>query len=129
MKAYQGLFKITYPGKLQAASDVKLAFRVAGPIKDIYVQEGEYVRKGKLLARLDPRDYQLQYDAAQAEYIQVKGESERIMQLYQKKSIPVNEYDKAVAALKRVSALYNGQKNALEDTGQPVHAPPLTLYS
>ena len=66
VKAYQGLFKITYPGKLQAASDVKLAFRVAGPIKDIYVQEGEYVRKGKLLARLDPRDYQLQYDAAQA---------------------------------------------------------------
>ncbi|WP_298615325.1 efflux RND transporter periplasmic adaptor subunit [uncultured Odoribacter sp.] len=116
VKAYQGLFKVTYPGKLQAASDVKLAFRVAGPIKDIYVHEGEYVRKGKLLARLDPRDYQLQYDAAYAEYIQVKGESERIMQLYQKKSVPVNEYDKAVAALKRVSALYNGQKNALEDT-------------
>lgn len=116
VKAYQGLFKITYPGKLQAASDVKLAFRVAGPIKDIYVQEGEYVKKGKLLARLDPRDYQLQYDAAYAEYIQVKGESERIVQLYQKKSVPVNEYDKAVAALKRVSALYHGQKNALEDT-------------
>lgn len=116
VKTQQGLSTITYPGKLEAASDVKLGFRVAGPIQKVYVQEGEYVRKGKVLARLDPRDYQLQYDAAYAEYVQVKGESERVMELYRRKSVPVNEYDKAVAALKRVSALYNGRKNALEDT-------------
>lgn len=116
VKAREGWINVTYPGILEAAADVKLAFRVAGPIQKIYVQEGEYVKKGKVLARLDPRDYQLQYDAAQAEYVQVKGESDRIVELYHRKSIPVNEYDKAVAALKRVSAVYNAQKNALEDT-------------
>lgn len=116
VKTQRGLTTVTYPGKLSAASDVKLGFRVAGPILGVYVREGEYVRKGKVLARIDPRDYRLQYDAAYAEYVQVKGESERIMELYRRKSVPVNEYDKAVSALKRVSALYNGRKNALEDT-------------
>lgn len=116
VKTREGLLTVTYPGRLQAASDVKLAFRVAGPIQKIFVSEGEYVKKGQLLARLDPRDYQLQYDAAHAEYIQVKGESERVMELYKRNSVPVNEYDKAVAALKRVTAAYHAQKNALEDT-------------
>lgn len=73
VKTREGLLTVTYPGRLQAASDVKLSFRVAGPIQKIFVSEGEYVKKGQLLARLDPRDYQLQYDAAHAEYIQVKG--------------------------------------------------------
>lgn len=116
VKARKGLLTVTYPGRLQAASDVKLAFRVAGPIQKIFVSEGEYVKKGQLLARLDPRDYQLQYDAAHAEYVQVKGESDRVIELYKRNSVPVNEYDKAVAAQKRVTAAYQAQENALEDT-------------
>ena len=63
--------KITYPGRIKAAEDANLAFRVAGPIRKIYVHEGEYVKKGQLLAELDPRDYQIQFNATQAEYSQV----------------------------------------------------------
>ena len=79
---------------------MKLAFRVAGPIRKIYVNEGQYVKKGQLLAELDPRDYQIQFNATQAEYTQVKGEADRIIELYRRGSVSVNEYDKAVAARK-----------------------------
>lgn len=116
VKEHKGSYTTSYPGKIQAASDVKLSFRVAGPIRKIYVKEGEYVKKGQLLAELDPRDYQLQYDATKAEYNQVKGESDRVIELYNRNSVPVNDYDKAVAAIKRISALYDAHRNALEDT-------------
>ena len=72
--------------------------------------------KGQLLAELDPRDYQLQYNATRAEYSQVKGESDRVIELYRRGSVSVNEYDKAVAAKKRITALYNVHRNALNDT-------------
>ena len=37
------------------------------------------MRKGQLLAELDPTDYQIQLDAAEAEYQSVKAEAERVM--------------------------------------------------
>ena len=40
----------------------------------MYVNDGAYVRKGQLLAELDPTDYQIQLDAAEAEYHRVKAE-------------------------------------------------------
>lgn len=116
VNAHQGDFSITYPGILKAASDVKLSFRVAGPIHKIWVKEGQYVKKGALLAQLDPRDYRLQYEAAAAEYKQVKGETDRIIELYRTNSVSENDYDKAVAAQKQAWALYHARLNALEDT-------------
>lgn len=113
---HQERSSVTYPGKIQAASNVKLAFRVAGPIRRIYVSEGQHVRKGELLAELDPRDYRIQFNATQAEYTQVVGESDRVIELYRRGSVSVNEYDKAVAAKKRITALYHAHLNALKDT-------------
>ncbi len=116
VNAHQGDFSVTYPGILKAASDVKLSFRVAGPIHKIWVKEGQYVQKGALLAQLDPRDYSLQYEAAAAGYKQVKGETDRIIELYRTNSVSENDYDKAVAAQKQAWALYHARLNALEDT-------------
>ncbi|MEG0796369.1 MAG: efflux RND transporter periplasmic adaptor subunit [Odoribacter sp.] len=113
---YRGMSSLTYPGKIRAASNVKLAFRVGGPILKVYVNEGKYVRKGQLLAEIDPRDYRLQYDATEAEYTQVVGESDRVIELYHLGSVSVNEYDKAMAAKKRMIALYDVHRNALNDT-------------
>lgn len=111
-----GELSVAYPGKIAASSNVKLAFRVAGPIKTVKVNPGQFVKKGQLLAELDPRDYRLQFDATQAEYNQVKRESDRVIELYRLGSVSVNEYDKALAAKKRITALYEAHRNALNDT-------------
>lgn len=116
VRGFEGMTSVNYPGRIDASSNVKLAFRVAGPIRKMYVSEGQYVRKGQLLAELDPRDYRLQYDATQAEYEQVSSEADRVIELYRRGSVSINEYDKAVSAKKRVSALYQSQRNALNDT-------------
>ena len=43
---------------------VDLSFQVSGIIKDVFVEEGDYVKKGQLLAQLDDKDYKANYDKA-----------------------------------------------------------------
>jgi multidrug efflux pump subunit AcrA (membrane-fusion protein) len=59
VKNYENELQVTYPGRVKAAADVDLAFRVAGPIIRIPVQVGSFVRKGEVIAEIDPRDYEL----------------------------------------------------------------------
>ena len=73
---------LQFPGKVKAAQDISLAFRVSGTIRKIYVEDGARVREGQLLAELDPADYRVQLDATEAEYKQIKAEAERVMALY-----------------------------------------------
>ena len=57
-----------YPGTVKAAQTAEMAFEVSGKIVEFVYKEGERVEEGALLAKLDPRDYQAQFDAAQADF-------------------------------------------------------------
>lgn len=116
VKQYQNELVITYPGKVKAASDVNLSFRVAGPLAHIPVEVGAFVRKGQVIAEMDRRDYEIQLSATEAEYKRIKGEAGRIIELYKRGSVPVNDYDKAVYGLQQITAKYEAHKNALNDT-------------
>lgn len=107
---------VSFPGKVKAASEIDLAFRISGPITKINVTEGQFVRKDQVLAEMDSRDYAVQLSATEAEYTQVKAEAERIIRLYEKQSISENDYDKAVSGLQQITAKYNAHQNALSDT-------------
>ncbi len=106
----------TFPGKVREAAELNLAFRVAGPITSVAVREGDYVRAGQLVAQMDKRDYQIQLNAVQAKYEQVNAEAERVIELYNRQSIAVNDYDKAVYGLKMVEANLEHAKVQLSDT-------------
>jgi RND family efflux transporter MFP subunit len=116
VRVYGERQKAVFPGKIKAASDVNLSFRVAGPIAKIYVNEGSSVKKGQTLAEIDVRDYEVQLSATEAEYKQIKAEAERVIELYGKGSVTPNDYDKAVYGLKQITAKYDAHKNALSDT-------------
>ena len=116
VRNYQDELAITYPGKVKAASDVNLAFRIAGPIRSMPVETGAFVRKGQLVAEIDPRDYEIQLSATEAEYKRIKAEADRIVELYRRKSVPKNDYDKAVYGLQQITAKYDAHRNALKDT-------------
>ena len=107
---------LQFPGRVKAAQDISLAFRVSGTIQRMYVNDGAYVRKGQLLAELDPTDYQIQLDAAEAEYQRVKAEAERVMALYKENVTTPDANDKAVYGLRQITAKYNHAKDQLEYT-------------
>jgi len=54
-----GTRTISFPGISKASREVRLSFRVSGPVQKLPVKIGQYVKQGDLIARIDPRDYQL----------------------------------------------------------------------
>lgn len=53
-------------GSVQARTLADLAFRVGGKVVDRPVEVGDHVRAGQVLARLDPADLELSFEAAQS---------------------------------------------------------------
>lgn len=116
VRAYGEKPCVTYPGKVRAAADADLAFRIGGTVAKVHVDAGSHVRKGQILAEIDSRDYEVQLSATEAEYKRIKSEAERVIALYAKKGVTPNDYDKAVYGLEQIAAKYEAHRNALADT-------------
>ena len=58
-----GLIDKDFAGMATPDDAVNLAFKVAGQVLDVPVSQGAGVKKGELLAELDPRDIELQVAA------------------------------------------------------------------
>lgn len=116
VKLASGSEILQYPGKVKAADEASLSFRVSGVIVEICVEDGERVRKGQLLARLDPTDYEVQLSATEAEYNQVKSEAERVMELYKDGGTTPVANDKAEYGLKQVTAKLQHHRDELSYT-------------
>ncbi|MCH4182556.1 MAG: efflux RND transporter periplasmic adaptor subunit [Prevotella sp.] len=65
-----------------------LSFQVSGNVEAVTVDEGEFVRKGQLLARLSPGRAGDAYMAARAQYDRASDAYKRMKQLYKDKSLP-----------------------------------------
>lgn len=116
VKVYGSGKSATFPGRIKAGDDINLSFRIAGPIASINVSAGNFVKKGQVLAQIDPRDYQTQLAATEAEYNQVKDEANRVIALYKRDVVTEKDYYKAVHGLEQITAKYDAHKNALADT-------------
>ena len=108
--------ELSYPGKTKSSEEVNVAFRVSGPIQRVMVQEGQFVSKGQLIAQMDPRDYEVQLAATQAEYEQIKAEAERVIALYNENSTTASNYDRARYGLQQITEKLAHHKHQLEDT-------------
>ena len=64
---------VTVTGTLAADEEVVAGFKVAGRVSEIAVDLGSPVRKGQVLARLDPTDFRLRVEPAEAALRQVRA--------------------------------------------------------
>ena len=95
---------------------MNLAFRVAGPIQNIYVKQGDFVKQGSLIAEIDPRDYEVQTGVYKAQYQQVKSEYERLAELNNRKSVSDNDFEKAEAGESMLRMKLQNANDQLNDT-------------
>ena len=105
-----------FSGVVKENSTVSLSFRTPGQIARVLVKEGSRVRRGQLVATLDTKDYQLQVDAAQTQYNQLKNEVERLSKLHEANSIAGNDFEKATSGLEQVRIKLQNAKNQLSYT-------------
>ncbi len=54
-----------FPGRAQAKDEVDLSFQISGPLVSLPVDVGSTVRKGEVVAAIDPRDFQAALDSAE----------------------------------------------------------------
>ena len=66
-----------FPGQAKAIQEVDLSFRVAGPLITLPVKVGDLVRKGQELARIDPRDFEVNLRDAKGQLAQEKAVLQR----------------------------------------------------
>ncbi|MHC5061917.1 MAG: efflux RND transporter periplasmic adaptor subunit [Planctomycetota bacterium] len=105
-----------YPGKVTALKRVRLAFQVDGYLIERPILKGQQVKKGQLLARVDPRDFQNRFDSAQAELEQTSTQLERIEKAIQGGAVSQTDMTNARAVFKRAEAKFKIAQKALEDT-------------
>jgi len=70
-------------GVLASKSEINLSFKVGGYIDEILIDEGEAVKKGDLLARLDLSEINAKVIKARNAFEKAKRDLERIRNLYQ----------------------------------------------
>ncbi len=70
-----------YSGRVQAVQTVNLSFRVGGKLTELPIKEGQVVKKGALIARLDPADYERAVREAEVNLNLATKEFDRAKQL------------------------------------------------
>jgi len=105
-----------FPGVTKENQETDISFRVGGPIVKYNVVEGAQVKKGVLIAEIDPRNFKIDVQSTKARYDQTKAESDRYYRLWQKGSVAKNDYDRTYANFLEAEANWKDAKNALKDT-------------
>ncbi|MFA5516395.1 MAG: efflux RND transporter periplasmic adaptor subunit [Desulfuromonadales bacterium] len=85
----------TLPGSLEAWEDLTLAAEVAGPVRWIGVREGDRVRRGEPLLRIDPETAEANLARARAEFAVREKQLQRLEKLLEQKFVSQQEYDEA----------------------------------
>ena len=88
----------SYPAILSAANKVDLSFRVQGTLIELNVKEGDEIEKEQIIARIDPRDYELAVRQEQANYRKAESDFERYRELYENGVAPAIEFDQKKTA-------------------------------
>ncbi len=122
---------VTTNGRVRPVTEVKMAPDVSGEIVMLYVEEGEYVERGQLLARINPDLYESALDRAEAslnqamanlanararvlqseaQYVNARSSYQRNKRLFEENAISESDYDTAYSQYRVAEAEVEGSK-------------------
>ncbi|NME69481.1 efflux RND transporter periplasmic adaptor subunit [Flammeovirga aprica] len=107
---------ITFNSQVKEKTEVVLSFRIGGPVQKIKVKQGDYVKKGQIIAQVDQRDYLLQLEQTKTQYEQAQKELARYQKLYDSNKLPENTYDKMKSGVTLAKIAFENAQNQLYDT-------------
>jgi multidrug efflux system membrane fusion protein len=110
-----------YTGRFQAVDTVEVRPRVSGYIDRVLFREGQTVKRDEVLAVIDPRPYQADYDRAKAGLVLAKSqrelanlEAERVQKLKDSGAVSQEELDERLSALHQQEANVAAAQAALD---------------
>ncbi|HEX7079229.1 MAG TPA: efflux RND transporter periplasmic adaptor subunit [Candidatus Eisenbacteria bacterium] len=116
---------VSATGKLNATKTVQVGTQVSGQVAAIYADFNQHVKKGQLIARIDPtlleqavRSASADVERAQADYDQAKRDYDRNKGLYDRNVIAASEFDTVKHAFDVADASLKASQVSLERARQ-----------
>jgi HlyD family secretion protein len=117
-------------GTLEAVTTVDVGTQVSGVVQDLYADFNDIVRKGQLIARLDPSILQTQIESQRANVIRAEADLERLRvqladakqkydrakAMFDKELVPRTELEAAELAVKSADAQIKSSEASLNQT-------------
>lgn len=95
-------------GTVKALNYAVIKAKVAGEIKEITVREGDSVKAGQVLARIDPTEYQRRWQQAQEQALAAKSQMEIAQRLWDSNKALVDQGFISKAAMDNSLASFQG---------------------
>lgn len=125
-----------FSGVAEAAGSTPLSFRVGGTIRQLPIKLGQRVRRGQLIATLDPADLQVQQsqasaqrqasqaqlESAETQLIAARANYERTSKLYENNSVSLSQFEQARSQFQSAQAQVEAARSQLEASGAQVRA-------
>ncbi|MBQ8778384.1 MAG: efflux RND transporter periplasmic adaptor subunit [Alistipes sp.] len=105
----------TYVGVLEEKLSSSLSFPVSGVVLKTFVNEGERVAKGDILATLDDNSMKQMYATAEATLHQAQDAYKRMKLLYEAESLPEIKWIEIQTQLQQAESSFEIVKRNLED--------------
>jgi RND family efflux transporter MFP subunit len=116
-------YVLRYSGTIEASQTIPLTFQSAGTIQKIYVETGDAVEKGQLLATVENTDMQNIYNASLAKYEQAQDAYNRLKSVHDQGSLPEIKWVEMETNLQQAKSTLEISRNNLEKCNMraPVH--------
>lgn len=104
-----------YSGTVEAENGTSLSFSVMGTVDKVYINLGERVSKGQLIASLNTASLQSSYNAAKATLQQAEDAWKRLKELHDKGSLPEIKWVETQSSLQQARAAEEIARKSLND--------------
>ncbi len=111
----------SFTGAAKAGIESRISFKVSGTLQQLLVEVGDVVGRGQLIAEIDPRDYELQVEEAEAslaharaQAVNAQADFQRVRDLFERDNASQADYDSARAGQDSARALVRSIEKKLE---------------
>ena len=111
-----------YPAQVAGSLEVEVRAQVGGILKERLYNEGQFVEKDTVLFTIDPQEYQIALERAQASLEQVntevqrtKRDYDRMAELIKDNAVSQKDYDDSLSAYEKAQADYKAAKAVVDD--------------
>lgn len=106
---------LEYSGTVEAMQTIPLSFESIGRVDAVYVDEGDFVDKGQLLARVERGSLESSYKGALAKYEQAVDAQNRLKSVYEKGSLPEIKWVEVNTQVAQAKAMLDVTQRNLEN--------------
>ncbi|SDO91334.1 efflux RND transporter periplasmic adaptor subunit [Desulforhopalus singaporensis] len=108
--------RINLPGAVEPWTNLLLMAKINGSVTEVLVNEGDSVKKGDVLARIEDDDFRIAVDRAKAAYKLAQSEYLRDKSLYDKGVTPISALDTKLTRMETAKADYDNARLMLSRT-------------